>query len=129
MYDSNYYLSQMNYYDNKIKKAEKDKENFSKLIANLKSLESNISNVKNDLKDAENSFLSGGYIDNGETFDKGKINECCINLSDISSNIGNVLVKSTKKIIELENEIKEFKRQYELASVNYNNACLEEKSE
>ena len=126
MYNSNYYLNQMKYYDNLIKMAEDEQEQYKSLKSNLSNLKSKLPSVQSDLKHAENNFLNGGYVDNNETFDKGKIKECFTNLDTINNDISSVMDKIIKKLIELENNINNYRVQYNNASSNYNSAILRE---
>ena len=129
MHDSNYYYNQMNYYDNLIKTAEKEHEQYKSLKSNLSNLNGSLPNIQTDLKDAEKSFLNGGYVDNNETFDKGKIKECCTNIDTITNDISSVIGKISKKLTELENDINNYKVQYNNASSNYNSARLKEQED
>ena len=129
MHDSNYYYNQMNYYDNLIKTAEKEQEQYKSLKLNLSNLNGSLPNIQTDLKDAENSFLNGGYVDNEETFDKGKIKECCTSINTITSDISSVMGKITNKLIDLENNINDYRVQYNNASSNYNSARLKKQED
>ena len=129
MRDSEYYRNQMNYYDGLIKKAEQEQEQYKNLKSNLSNLNGSLPNIQTDLKDAETSFLNGGYVDNNETFDKGKIKECCANLDTITDSISSVMGKIANKLIELENSINEYRVQYNNASSNYNSARLKEQED
>ena len=81
------------------------------------------------MQSAKSDLSNGGYFADGETFDKGKLDNCDINLNGVSQSISGIMNKSGKKILDLEEKIREYKRLYEQANIDYNNACLLEKDD
>jgi len=126
MHDSKYYLSQMNYYNDKMKETTAEKTNYENLYAKLQQLLNKLPEIKFDLRDAENCFKNGGYVDNHETFDKGMLKKIYVNLDDVIGNINQVITKTLKKIILLEKDIENYTYYYKSASTNYRKAQLSE---
>ena len=119
MRDSHYYYNQVIFYNNLIGVAKKEKKALEKLKANLKKIEGCLPNVQSNLNCAKNHYLEKGYIDIEETFDRGKIKETCNDIDFVLASIRTFIAKSDDRIYKLENNIKNYKNNYDIAQKNY----------
>ena len=119
----------LNNYNNLIVKTSKEKEQYNDLKDNLQYLLKNLPYIQKNLKAAESNFLDGGFVNKGETFDKGKIKECNAKIDSICQNINNVLDKIEGKISLLENTTNKYESNYDNNNSNYKREYFQEEDE
>lgn len=129
MANSSYYHTLMLSYDAKIKKAKQDRNNYQILKIGIKKLGIEVPNVSENLKKALEDYNNGGFISNNETFDNGVLDECCIELSNVDTEINSLLAKIDKNIADLENAIEEYQKLYNVASKNYDDSRAKEQGD
>lgn len=81
------------------------KQSYEKYLKKLETLKTNISSTPDDLVKAQKNFMNGGYVDSGETLDRGKLLEIKGNIENVLENLNNVISNTKYKIKELEKQI------------------------
>jgi len=72
---------------------------YESYIDNLVYISDKLPGIYNYLKKAENNFLSGGYMSDGETLDQGELKKCCDLIENDMDILHNVITK-TRYILE-----------------------------
>lgn len=122
MASSSYYFNQMQSYARCRRDYEGKKSEYESYLQKLKKLNSSLPSIKDDLVTSEKKFLSGGYVDNGETLDRGILKSCYTKLENDISNLNNVISKVEMKIDEFKQKVVEYKNLYNEAQRNYREA-------
>lgn len=129
MKDSIYYYDQMNYWKKEIKNATNEKDKYEKILIKIKNLNTKLPSIKDNLIDAENKYKEGGYLDNGETFDKGILKNCYEKIEVDINTLNTIISNYNTKINNLGEYIKNCQRKYNTAKNNYNESkILEEEN-
>lgn len=120
MASASYYAERMKYWKNKKSDANKEKEKYIYILNEVKKLKENLPSVYNSLKDAETNFKKGGYVDEGETFDRGVLKKNYDKLEIDTKTLEELTKVYESKINELYDDIKTYQKKYNSASRNYN---------
>ena len=120
------YASLMTYYDGKKNNALASIEQLEVLKEYLRGLRYGIPELQVCLNDAKTCFESGGFISDGITFDKGKLDEWDRLLDANFTYVEGLLVLVDNKMEDFQKDITEFERQYNMAKENYRKFSVEE---
>ena len=112
MASSSYYRNQMDYYKNKKNSSLKEKSKYEKILDKLRKIKDGLPIIYDELVKAENKFKDGGYIDNGETFDRGVLKESYDLLDDDITMLNEIIKKYESKIRDLSSNISYYERKY-----------------
>lgn len=121
MASSSYYYSLMCSYSKSKRKLEDKKLEYENYIKKLEKVKNEIPTVIDCLSNSESTFRNGGYND-GDTPDRGEINNNISKLENASSIIDSVIAKTNAKITEFEQDIDKYTDLYNEAHSNYENA-------
>lgn len=109
-------MSNLSFLESQICECEEYIEEYTKLVKmyadyNLKmnTVVSVLIKLKQNLINCETGFKNGGYIDNGETLDRGKLNETYTFTQEIIDEINSVIRKTAEKIREFQTMITKYR--------------------
>ncbi len=124
-----YYLGQMRYYSRLIRLNNTKKNDYKSLSNQLSSYSNNLDTMKNNLIKGKDLLLNGGFSIEGVSFSGEKIDESCETLNNSSELVMSLQTKINTKISELEDEIKQYQRNYNYAAYMYQTDTIEIRSE
>ncbi len=102
---NNTILNTINDYNNKIVEANNSINKYKSILEKLRSFPNDFSTISHQITSSKNNYLKGGFIDNGETYDKGLLTECNELLNTSINSIDNICTNIEVKITELYNDI------------------------
>ena len=126
MANSSFYLGRMQAFNTEIGDKSAEKAKYEKVLPMLEQLGTNLPDIKEDLVNAETNFKNGGFLSEGETYDKGKLKECYDDLQDDIDSLGTIISNLQTKITTLNTEIAGLESSYLSAKRNYDLALASE---
>lgn len=128
MASSSYYSSLMLDYAEAKGVNELKKSEYEKYIKKLEEVKNDIPIVIEHLSTSESTFRNGGYYD-GDTPDRGSINNSVTKLTNAANIIDSVVFKTSEKISDYSKEIDKYAKLYNEARSNYEAAKKRESAQ
>lgn len=120
-----YYVRMQNIHEN-ILEVEKEKEVCDKVLPIVEKLTRALPNIKDNLVNTENNFKNGGFLSDGETYDKGNLKKWYNTLQENIDSLNETINKLKAKISNLNIEIARLKNDYANAQSDYQKAIIKE---
>ena len=119
MENANYYENKMREYENQRKASEKEIEKYKKILKRTEELKKGLPNIKNKIDECLKEYQEGGYLNKGETFDKGVLKECSKKLGNDIEDLSELTTRYENKIRSLERERNSYINNYNASKGKY----------